>query len=302
MARFWNMTGIEPSFTHFIASIYILCFTKLASISFKILRFNSENGNALFFYDAKQKYFENFHIAAGLFAILVLLLVILLPTLYIQFYPFKWFHKMLNCLHLRNQLLLSLGDVFTGPYKNGSEKTRADYRYFAGFYLFARVLCQNFIFLEATLTLRPALFTLLGAMILILRPFKITYQNISEFIVLLFLILLSAAYYVTEIQIFVSLVFSGVIFNTAIALIVYRLISIHNHYCKQYKGTPAPQMDREPDDDQLIIEDEWNPDRIENPQEYDEQHVPVVVSLEDHCNTQDTNAATYGSIRQDTLV
>ena len=28
MARFWSMTGIEPSFTHSIASIYILCFTQ----------------------------------------------------------------------------------------------------------------------------------------------------------------------------------------------------------------------------------------------------------------------------------
>ena len=304
MARFWSMTGIEPSFTHSIASIYILCFTKLASISFKILRLNFENGNALFFYDAKQKYFKNFHIAAGLFAILVLLLVILLPTLYIQFYPFKWFHKILNCLCLRKQLLLSLGDVFTGPYKNDSKKT-GDYRYVAGFYLFTRVLCQNVIFVELTLIFRLLLFVLLGATIIILRPFKITYQNISEFIIVLFFILLSAVYYANSdiLQNSLLIFFSLAIFSAAFGLIVYKLLSISNHCSKQCKRTPAPQVDREPDDDQLIIiEDDWNPDRIENPQEYDEQHVPVVVSLEDHRNTQDTNAATYGSIRQDTLV
>ena len=305
MARFWSMTGIEPSFTHSIASIYILCFTKVASISFKILHLNLKNGNALFFYDAKQKYFHNFHGVAGSFAILVLLLVILLPTLYIQFYPFKWFHKMLDCLHLRKQLLLSLGDVFTGPYKNGSEKT-SDYRYIAGFYLFTRFLCQNVIIVEATLMLRLLLFTSLGVMILILRPFQITYQNISEFIILLFLILVSAFYYVKPdiilIHELMTFFFSSFIFSVATpVLILYKLGSICKHCFKQCKG--APQVDREPEnDDQLIIEDEWNPDRIENPQEYNEQHVPVVLSLEDRHNTEDTNAATYGSIRQDTSI
>uniref|UniRef100_A0A1X7SG43 Uncharacterized protein n=1 Tax=Amphimedon queenslandica TaxID=400682 RepID=A0A1X7SG43_AMPQE len=133
MARFWSMAGIEPSFTHSIASIYILCFTPLTIISFKILRFNPTD-NSLFFYNANQKYFEGPHIAAALFSILVLLVFILLPTLYLLLYRFKWFHKLLDWLHLRKQLLISLGDVFTGPYKNGTNGTY-DYRFFAGVYL-----------------------------------------------------------------------------------------------------------------------------------------------------------------------
>ena len=35
--------------------------------------------------------------------------------LYIQLYPFKLFHKLLSCLHLRKEILISLCDVFTGP-------------------------------------------------------------------------------------------------------------------------------------------------------------------------------------------
>uniref|UniRef100_A0A1X7TWJ9 Uncharacterized protein n=1 Tax=Amphimedon queenslandica TaxID=400682 RepID=A0A1X7TWJ9_AMPQE len=82
----------------------------------------------------KQDYFKGVHGAAGFFAILVLLFLIVLPTLYILLYPFQWFHKLLDCLHLRKQLLISLGDVFTGPYKNGTENTY-DYRFMAGLYL-----------------------------------------------------------------------------------------------------------------------------------------------------------------------
>uniref|UniRef100_A0A1X7TPI4 Uncharacterized protein n=1 Tax=Amphimedon queenslandica TaxID=400682 RepID=A0A1X7TPI4_AMPQE len=36
-------------------------------------------------------------------------------------------------------LLISLGDVFTGPYKNGTENTY-DYRFMAGLYLLARII------------------------------------------------------------------------------------------------------------------------------------------------------------------
>uniref|UniRef100_A0A1X7U3M1 Uncharacterized protein n=1 Tax=Amphimedon queenslandica TaxID=400682 RepID=A0A1X7U3M1_AMPQE len=149
MARFWSMTGIEPSFTHSIASIYILCFTQIAATSFKILRFqfqysdNQSFGNKslllFFFYDAKQPYFGASHVLASVFAILFLLFLIVLPTLYMLLYSFKWFHKLLDCLHLRKQLLISLGDVFTSPYKNGTNGTY-DYRFFAGFHLLLRLL------------------------------------------------------------------------------------------------------------------------------------------------------------------
>uniref|UniRef100_A0A1X7SXA2 Uncharacterized protein n=1 Tax=Amphimedon queenslandica TaxID=400682 RepID=A0A1X7SXA2_AMPQE len=133
MARFWSMTGIEPSFTHSIASIYILCFTPLAVTSFKVLRFhfqhNKESLLLFFFYDARQPYFGASHILASVFAILFLLFLIVLPTFYMLLYSFKWFHKLLDCLHLRKQLLISLGDVFTSPYKNGTNGTIQEQEY-----------------------------------------------------------------------------------------------------------------------------------------------------------------------------
>ena len=39
LARFWRITKIEPSLLHSVASIYLLCFTQLASTSLLLLHF-----------------------------------------------------------------------------------------------------------------------------------------------------------------------------------------------------------------------------------------------------------------------
>ena len=189
IARFWNTTGIEPSFTHSTASVYILCFSQLAATSFKILSFNLDDTSSLsFFYDAKQNFFDGVHCFAGFIAILMLLFLILLPTLYIQFYPFQLFHKLLDCLHLRKQLLISLGDVFTGPYKNGSENT-SDYRFMAGLYLLVRLIILGQLlfgfpcYVNTSPIILPCCFFLLAVVNLIFRPFQKNFYTFSEFFI-----------------------------------------------------------------------------------------------------------------------
>ena len=205
MARFWRMADIEPSLIHSTASIYILCFTQIAGMSFKILRFNPTYDDfgsysyncSYFFYDANIIYFHGVHAVAGSVAILVLIVVIIIPTLYIQFYQFKWFHKLLGILHLRKQLQISLGDVFTGPYKNGSDNT-FDYRFFAGFYLLARVIIMSLLILPLGLGYYWLSFNtyilwpiqgfcvfLLTIMVLIFHPFKRNIHNFFEVIMLI---------------------------------------------------------------------------------------------------------------------
>ena len=141
LVRFWHKTNIEPCLIHSIASIYLLCFTQFAATSLQLLYpttlyYKNENKHVMFY---NVKYFGWPHSFAGIFAIIVLVFIIFLPMLYIQLYPFKLFHKLLSCLRLRKEILILLGDVFTGAYKDGSNNTR-DYRYFAGFYLFLRII------------------------------------------------------------------------------------------------------------------------------------------------------------------
>ena len=310
MARFWSMTGIEPSLTNSIASIYILSFTQLTATSFKILSISPGIiNNVSFFYDQKQDYFHGVHGFAGSFAILVLLIVILLPTLYIQFYPFKWFHKLLDCLHLRKQLLISLGDVFTGPYKNGSKNT-FDYRFMAGLYLWARIItlssCVLVMFLYViSITLACCSFVL-ALIILIFRPFKRNIHNFSEVLIaciilalgimMAFIGLMNVYYVVLGINCFILGIpmFVGLIYAT------YRMLKACDYCSMESPVTNRIQEDTEP----LVVKNyDWIADRMENPQEYNEQHVTDRLdeeSEEHHQPITIATAATYGSINNST--
>ena len=281
MAHFWRMTGIEPSFTHSIASIYILCFTQLTATSFKILSFDPLQ--AKFFFDEKQGYFHKWHGLAGFIAIIVLLFLIILPTLCILFYPFKWFQKLLDCLHLRKPLLITLADVFTGPYKNGTENT-FDYRFMAGLYLLARIiiLSQFIIGFEYYLIAVPiAIFScssLLAVVVLIFRPFYKNIHNFTEFITLaltgiLSILLLTDPYF--NILFITVLSFNSLVFGIIIPIYtIYKLRKIIKA-CHYYHKKRVPVVPTEQEYEEEIVDD-WVADRMENPQEYDEQHVPVI--------------------------
>ena len=325
MARFWSMTGIEPSFTHSIASIYILCFTQLAATSFKILSFDAKSASSFndtkFYYDMKQQYFDIKHGFAGFFALLVLLFVIVLPTLYTLLYSFKWFHKLLDCLHLRKQLLISLGDVFTGPYKNGTENTY-DYRFMAGLYLLARIIIlSQFIFGYYFLFLIPIVQAcssfFLAVIIIIFRPFRRNIHNFSEFLIMFLVTALGCAAsflsYDFTIVVIISIVLPCVhtlIFGIFISCYIINQIDKMIKSCHRYhkRNNPVANRNQEEDYQPLVgNDDDWVADRMENPQEYDEQHVPgrmYDVSEEDQqpaITRYIATAATYGSVDEDTV-
>uniref|UniRef100_A0A1X7UVE7 TRP C-terminal domain-containing protein n=1 Tax=Amphimedon queenslandica TaxID=400682 RepID=A0A1X7UVE7_AMPQE len=303
MARFWSMTGIEPSFTHSIASIYILCFTQLAATSFKILSVAPKNetlgfNNTKFYYDMKQDYFKGVHGAAGFFAILVLLFLIVLPTLYILLYPFKWFHKLLDCLRLKKpQLLISLGDVFTGPYKNGTENTH-DYRFMAGLYLLTRIIILGqFIYGYYSIILIPVFQAccsfLLAVTVIIFRPFQENIHNFAECLILFVTTVFVCTSIIESFRI-LSSVYSDVgdIIDTIIAYmlptvnglvfgiiipgyIIYQVYKMIKS-CHRYHKKNNPVADRNQEEGyQLLVgnDNDRIADRMENPQEYDEQHV-----------------------------
>ena len=279
MARFWSMAGIEPSFTHSIASIYILCFTQLTATSFKILSLDPLQ--AKFFFDAKQGYFQGWHGLAGFIAIIVLLFLIILPTLCILFYPFKWFQKLLDCLHLRKPLLITLADVFTGPYKNGTENT-FDYRFMAGLYLLARIIIlSQFILWFYAIAVPIAIVScssLLAVVVLIFRPFYKNIHSFTEFITLALTGILSILLVIyTYFIILFSTVLSFNILVFGIIIPIYTIYKIRKiiKACHYYHKKRVPVVPTEQEYEEGIVDD-WVADRMENPQEYDEQHVPVI--------------------------
>ena len=300
LARFWHMTNIEPSLPHSIASIYLLCFMQLAATSFKLLHFSIHDGKVAFFYDGTLNYFGWPHSFAGIFAILVLILLVLIPMLYIQLYPFKQFHKLLECLHLNNwQILTSLGDVFTGPYKNGTTN-KLDYRYFAGFYLLLRIiiLLLHFIpqpdsifnfpvyvtHIAPSIIIQICIFGLFSGMIMIFRPFQKDLNNFNEFIIFLFLAVLNfLSLFLSLTLIFITFSFDCLVFGLIIPVYfiywtVKKIRSCYG-YCRAHRllssNTTYGAVNDTDQIDGTVDDSDWIADRMINPQDYDEQHVPV---------------------------
>ena len=198
LAPLWRRFDINPSLTSTVASVYTLCFTQLAAISLKILHpawYHSKYSEnvTVFYYDGTQQYFKGWHAVTGLFAILVLLFLIV-SSLYLSIYPFQWFQKCFNKFKFKKDFLVSVTDVFTGPYKDGTQQNSWDYRHFAGLHFFLRLVIMVFYYIpqyKSLLFVIPILEVtvcfLVVITIIIFRPYKRNIHSFSE--VLLFMIL-----------------------------------------------------------------------------------------------------------------
>jgi hypothetical protein len=318
LARFWRITKIEPSLLHSLASIYLLCFTQLASTSLLLLHFtpmydisNNIKGFA-FFFDGSLDYFGWPHCVCGIFAIVILVCLVLIPMLYIQLYPLKLFHKLLDVLHVRKQVLISLGDVFTGSYKNGSDNT-FDYRYLAGLYLLVRiiVLCLHFIPFEyniVNVNIQCVVYVLIGGIIIIFRPHLRNIHNFNEFVIFITLVILAmSSIIINQIQAYnfiFFIVFCYLFFLILIGYSIYRIVKMMRNcclYCKSNRRPNPPPVNDTNDDDesQLLLDNNEFADRIENPDDYDEHHVqdaPYENYPTPQVNAVDHAPSNYGTV------
>ena len=287
LARAWRMLDIHPSMIHTISSVYTLCFAKLVEISFKILKpWRDEYGNVIFYYDYTQKYFLKWHALAGLFAILVLL-VLAIPTVYLILHPFSWFQKFLNKLKIKKVMLFSLVEVFTGPYKNGTGNT-FDYRYFASGHfimIFTVTMIYCFTFLGNSKVLHiyllAANFFVYTSLYFVFRPFTKNIHILSEAFVSQLLGGLSIFLVFVDFSDFL-IVF---IVSTCIVLLVVcvyclvwmfrKCVFIKKHVHQMYTGSirhiPAVNTNSLEFVDSVVEENfNFQADRLLNPERYNE--------------------------------
>ena len=180
LARFWRIFKIQLSLTHTVASVYTLSFTLLTTVSIKILFPIRHKGKNYFFYDGNQKYFEHSHGLASTFALIVLLIQIIV-TIYLSLYPFQFFQKFFSKLKFKKDFLVAVTDVFTGPYKDGTDNSW-DYHYFAGIHFALKLIILTFIYLPAlpvALILQICVYSIIIVTLVIFRPYK---RNIHTFI------------------------------------------------------------------------------------------------------------------------
>ena len=179
------------SLVHAFASFLLLSFSKNFFVSFQLLAatkvFDSKGqrvGPTMVFYDASIGYFSVQHLPFALLAIFALCVFVVLPALVLLLYPTRAFQKSLGCCRVRWLALHAFADTFNGYYKNGTEGT-SDYRFFAGLYIFFRLLplllvLQIAMHIWMVVIVSCAIVSLLFAL---LCPYKDNWINIWDSVV-----------------------------------------------------------------------------------------------------------------------
>ena len=296
LARFWRLFGIQHSLSHTVASLYTLCFTQLAATSLKILHrtvdtdTESENHSVRFFYDGSQSYFSGVHGFSGIVAILVLV-GLSITVAYLLLHPFKLFQKCFGKLKFRKDFIISVTDVFNGPFKDGTSENSWDCRYFAGMHFIIQLEVMTFYYIPlkyeiGTGILKMIVCSLYICSILIFRPYKKNVHNFSEVVVFLLLIIFSVFPAIYYPKLFIDPSFFLIVVICLILIIVvipYCLIWMIRkccHCCKYVKGNFPNHKDISMEDHEELItnyryvhsaNDEECfvvPDRLENPKKY----------------------------------
>ena len=286
MARFWRIFNIQPSFTHTVASIYTLCFTPLAATSLKILHGTNYDNKTVFFYDGTQPYFNDWHLVAGIFALFVLILLII-PTLYLLIYRFRWFQNFVGKFKFRKDFLISVTDVFASPYKDGTNGTW-DYRYLAGIHFALQLIIMIFYYTSDALIvsiLEFILCSLCFGFVSIFRPFKRRIHNFNELFIWVILggFSISGFFDYETVYSFIITLCLIVGFIILFVIVPYCLVwigrkcAIGYRYMRPYKVDSAAQHYSDDQDQSLTdytrFSDSLYADRLMNPDRYDEQNI-----------------------------
>ena len=291
LARFWRMFDIQPSLTHTVASVYTLCFTQTAAVSLKILQHkkSSESNEIVFFYDGSQKYFHNWHGLAVFFAVTVLLFFIIIPSVYLTIYPFQWFQKCFNKMKFKKDFLISVTDVFMGPFQNGKNNSW-DYRYLAGIYFEFQLLLLTFycikyihdslVFVVVTMGVSG----LFAAAIMVFKPYK---RNIHTFTQV---ILLGVFMICIRFPDVIHLIYLQSLNFLAFIYCLYWMLRRSVYGFKYCRSLNAKKNTSKNDpisasysvQEQLMVEEVEDDgefaDRIMNPGNYNNHHVPTAAS------------------------
>ena len=193
--RDWNIkTSLIDSFATFL----LLSYTKFLSVSSDLLtpvtifNMDGETLNKEFFYwDGTIHFFGSEHLPYAILALTVVIIFNILPLLLLCLYPCRWFQKCLNYCKFQNQILHIFMDAFQGCYKDGTNGS-CDCRWFAGLYLFFRILIMVFIGVTYNTTFFLPLLGCASLVLLlltvVLQPYKANAHNRINIVFLLVMV------------------------------------------------------------------------------------------------------------------
>ena len=200
LRRRWN---VKTSLVDVFASFIYLSSTRLLVTSMNFLFYGSTytyqhgpDGHMKLtkvhhlFYAPSVEYFAKNYLPFALMAIFLSLVFFVFPMVLLFVYPFACFQQILNKFGLNSLTLRTFVEVFQGPFKDGTNKTR-DYRYFSGFLLLIPLMVQftytvipsNMYFSVASIWILIYL-----SLHLVFRPYKRSLHNYITIPTLMFLL------------------------------------------------------------------------------------------------------------------
>ena len=181
----------KASIIDVFATFLLLSYSKLVIVSLYLLHsgsiYNVGSGSSCVLrVDATVHFLSEEHLPFAITAIVILVFTIVPPLLLI-FYPYKIFNRCLNCCSERRWLVLNIfAEAFQGCYKNGVTGGR-DFRSMSGVYLLLRfiLLLVNYHMVhQIGWLLRALMFLSLSIFILIVQPYKKSYMNVLDSLLL----------------------------------------------------------------------------------------------------------------------
>ena len=280
-------------------AFFLLSYSKLVYTSIRILsplnalvyRNNTlSNTYQLAEVDASIEYFGVEHALYALISIFIVLLVILPPVLLLILYPIKVFRLLLFKCHLSTRTIAALNifvEKYYSCYRDGTDGGK-DMRSLASVYFILRWMA-SFIFvvtsLSTSLVFLCILYVSYGIVIALVRPYKKTYMNVIDTLImenLALLALMADKYFFEDSNISLTLlyvmaisVFTFVPILGLAVFIAYRILKrirskldlcriIKKHTVNSNEPTVAiAQQDLQDDDSDPEL-----PDRMLHPQQY----------------------------------
>ena len=305
-----NQLELRTSNVEAFATFLLLSYMKLLSVSSDLLiptQVYNVKGSSLgvyLYYDATIEYFGDEHLPYGVLAVVVMLVFILFPLLLLLLYPMRCFQQCLGCCGIRWHALPIFIDAFQGCYKDGTNGTR-DCRYFAAAFFLVRILLFIIFALTPTAMFYSAallLFMPLVIALVIMQPYKprfSTYNAVDTVLVLLLALMCATGVSIDtagrEAHRWLTFSISLAFIVAVIPLFYISVVTLH-WMCSQ---RPFGQRMLErvhgwiaENHTQMVDtgSEESLPDRLINPEEYDEDLTnPVAVQVENNKSSHSTN-------------
>ena len=196
----WN---IKTSLIDAFATFLLLSYMKFLSVSCDLLvpipLFNIDGetlSKQFFYWDGTIEFFGSEHLPYAILAVTLVIIFNIVPLLLLCLYPCRWFQKCLNYSKFQNQTLHIFMDAFQGHYKDGTNGS-CDCRWFAGLYLFIRILIVVLLGVTKSrffLPLAGCVALVLLLLTAVLQPYKANAHNrINVFFLLVIVFIVISA-------------------------------------------------------------------------------------------------------------